>query len=314
MSQQDVLMAQQLRDGLEQYEQDICALKGISNVKYRDTLVRQLVESLRRIRYITRISQRDVSNERANPSSDLFDPERAAVLRKQQGQIDEAFWLIFLSIHFGKNLRTEWRLVRDIYGRLGDGSNWDWTQVSADPKLFSKWLSTNLVTLKGGDGVKRTFGNHRKYQSLNPYSPTGTGAAINSYVAWVKSFGTHNLLIEDASVNTDGSPRAMFKYLYKNMSAVATFGRTAKFDYLTMIGKLGLAPIEPDSTYMHGATGPFDGAKLLYTGKKTSSLGRSQLDAKLIQLESYLHVGMQAMEDALCNWQKSPGVFKSFRG
>jgi len=314
MRHQDYPLAQQLRQGLELYGQQIQPLVGIQNGAYCDTLIEQFVESARRIRYISRISQRDVSNNRADPSSDLFDPERAAVLHSRQGHLDEAFWLIFLSVHFGKPRRTGWRLVRDVYGQLGNDVYWDWAQTSANPAAFRQWLSTNLVMLKGGDGVTRRFGNHRKYQSLHPYAASGTGDAVESYVNWVNSFGNHNMLVQHAATQTDGSPRAMFNYLYQSMDAVISFGRTAKFDYLTMVGKLGLAPIEPGSTYMQGATGPFDGAKLLFSGNTATYWNRSNLDTKVIELESYLHVGMQVMEDALCNWQKSPGVFRPFRG
>lgn len=314
MSPQDVLNAQQLRQGLALYEQQVRPLVGIQDAAYRVTLIKQFVESLRRVRYVTRIAQRDVSNNRADPSSDLFDPERAAVLHYRQGNFDEAFWLIFLSVHFGKPRGSGWRLVRDIYGQLGSGNYWDWAQTSANPTAFRHWLSTSLATLKGGDGVTRRFGNHRKYESLHPYSDRGTGSAIESYVNWVVHFGDHNLLIQDSATQTNGTPRAMFDYIYRSMGDVISFGRTAKFDYLTMVGKLGLAPIEPGSTYMQGATGPFKGAKLLFGNAATVNLNRSQLDAWVIQLEGYLNVGMQPMEDALCNWQKSPGTFKAFRG
>lgn len=314
MSPQDVLNAQQLRRALALYEQQIRPLVGIQDAACRDTLIKQFVESLRRVRYITRIAQRDVSNSRADTSSDLFDPERAAVLHYRQGNLDEAFWLVFLSVHFGKPRRSGWLLVRDIYGQLGSGNYWDWVQTSTNPVAFRQWLSTNLAILKGGDGVTRRFGNHRKYESLHPYSDRGTGSAIESYVNWIIHFGDHNLLIQDSATQTNGTPRAMFDYLYRSMSDVISFGRTAKFDYLTMVGKLGLAPIEPGSTYMQGATGPFTGAKLLFGNNETASLNRTNLDAWLIQLETYLRVGMQPMEDALCNWQKSPGTFKAFRG
>lgn len=314
MSQQDVLNAQQLRHALALYEQQVRPLVGIHDAACRDTLIKQFVESLRRIRYVTRIAQRDVSNNRADPTSDLFDPERAAVLHQRQGNLDEAFWLVFLSVHFGKPRRSGWRLVRDVYGRLGGGIYWDWVRTSADPTAFRQWLSTNLVTLNGGDGVIRRFGNHRKYESLHPYSEHGTGAVIESYVNWVSRFGTHGMLIQDAATQTDGTSRAMFDYLYRSMGDVIRFGRTARFDYLTMVGKLGLAPIEPGSTYMQGATGPFTGAKLLFGAAATANVNRSELDAWLIQLEAYLQVGMQPMEDALCNWQKSPEAFIAFRG
>lgn len=314
MSPQDLLNAQQISHGLGLYEQQVRTLVGVRSTANRETLIKQFVESLRRIRYITRIAQRNVGNHRADPSDARFDPEWAAALHKQQGNLDEAFWLVFLSVHFGRNIRTGWRYVRDIYGSLGGGMFWDWARVSADPDLFRQWLATNLATLRGGDGVKRSFGNHRKYQSLHPYSATGTGAAIESYVSWVNRFGSHALLIQDAASQTDGSPRAMFDYLYQSMGDVVSFGRTARFDYLTMIGKLGLAHIEPGSTYMHGATGPFAGAKLLFGAAATANLNRTSLDEMLIELEAYLNVGMQAMEDALCNWQKSPSIFRAFRG
>ena len=84
----------------------------------------------------------------------------------------------------------------------------------------------------------------------------------------------------------------------------------ARFDYLTMVGKLGLAPIEPGSTYMQGSTGPFVGARLLFGGRRSAA----ELDAWLVELDARLHVGMQVLEDAICNWQKSPGTFGPFRG
>jgi hypothetical protein len=34
----------------------------------------------------------------------------------------------------------------------------------------------------------------------------------------------------------------------------------------------------------------------------------------LIELDADLKVGMQVLEDALCNWQKSPAHFERFRG
>ena len=82
-----------------------------------------------------------------------------------------------------------------------------------------------------------------------------------------------------------------------------------------MIGKLGLAPIEPGSTYMIGATGPLSGVRRLFLGSPTAGGATPrQLDAWLVQLEAQLGVGMQVLEDSLCNWQKSPAEFRRFRG
>lgn len=81
-----------------------------------------------------------------------------------------------------------------------------------------------------------------------------------------------------------------------------------------MVGKLDLAHIEPGSAYLKGATGPLTGARLLLGNRKTPALSAADLDECLVKLDAELGVGMQVLEDALCNWQKSPKQFKKFRG
>ena len=100
------------------------------------------------------------------------------------------------------------------------------------------------------------------------------------------------------------------------MNAVISFGRTARFDYLTMVGKLSLENIEPDSTYMSGATGPKSGARLLFGGSVAAQITEGELVEYLNELEAHLglYFGMQVLEDALCNWQKSPAEFIHFTG
>ena len=58
-----------------------------------------------------------------------------------------------------------------------------------------------------------------------------------------------------------------------------------------------------------GSTGPLAGARLLF-GNGTAA----KLDECVVQLDEKLQVGMQVLEDSLCNWQKSPEKFQSFRG
>ena len=79
-----------------------------------------------------------------------------------------------------------------------------------------------------------------------------------------------------------------------------SFGRMAKFDYLTMIGKLELAHIEPGSTYLEGATGPLAGARLLFGGSTTARLSREDLHSRSVELGDALGVGMQnALDERL---------------
>jgi len=301
----DIALAGRLDQGLRSFER-LHPLPGIQDPKTRAVFLEQLLESIHRVIYPSVILRREISDLRADPSSELFDPVKAAELRKRQGNNDEAFWLIFLFVHFGKSLRSGWRLVRDVYAGQGIGARWDWPHVSSDVNGFRQWLADNQARLKQSG----RFGNHRKYESLNAWKSTGTGEAVASYVAWVAPPRSHVDVIELARKQAADNPRTMFDLLYRSMHAVTRFGRTARFDYLTMVGKLGLATIEPGSTYMEGATGPYAGGCLLFGGR----MDRSTLDRRLMQLGDHLSVGMQVLEDALCNWQKAPTQFVRFRG
>ncbi|MGX4729638.1 alpha-glutamyl/putrescinyl thymine pyrophosphorylase clade 3 protein [Pseudomonas corrugata] len=287
------------------------ALPGIEAVENKVAFLEQLVESIRRVDYVAAIASRPISSNRADPGCDCFDPIRAAVLKAQAGDAEEASWLVFLATHFGKASRTGWLLTKDVYGALGAGHNWTWPLVSTNPVDMSQWIARNLAVLRSGG---RKFGNHRKYESLDPAKSNSTGEIIESYVNWVMQHGSHTGLFTHALMQSEGNPRAAFGMLYRSMGAVKRFGRTGKFDYLTMIAKVGISAIVADSTYMAEATGPLKGARLLFGGTTKANLSAVVLEQKIQQLDSVLDVGMQVIEDALCNWQKSPGNFVRFRG
>jgi hypothetical protein len=302
-----------LKLALEEFSAYSHPLPGIEDPACRDSLLEQILESLHRVRYIARIRERDISPLRADPASDRFDPIKAAAFYGARGCHDEACWVTFLSVHFGRNRFSGWQLARDIYGRLGRG-RWDWDRVSRDPASFRRWLATNESRL-GNPDRQRGFGNHRQYQSLDAHSPAGTGSAIVSYVNWVSPPGSHRQLFEAVAGASGGDPRETFDSLYRSLESVASFGRLAKFDYLTMLGKLGLAPIEPKYAYIADATGPLRGARLLFTGTREPNGTRpARLEEWLGELDERLQVGMQVLEDAMCNWQKSPRAFQPFRG
>lgn len=313
MKPKDIQLARRIEEGLIAYNRDQRRLLGIRSKPCRVAFIEQVLESLHRVAYPSVIACRDISPERANPNSPLFDPLRAAIFKHRAGQVDEAFWFIFLFVHFGKHLRTKWRLAKDVYGCLGQGAPWTWARVSANPRGFREWLADNRAILTG-DGVARHFGNHRKYESLDGWSRNGTGEAVETYVQWIGPTRTHQQLIQAAQAIAGNDPRRLFHHLYITMNQVTRFGRTAKFDYLTMLGKLRFAPIEPGSTYMDGATGPFSGARLLFGGSINADFERAELDGWLVELGGQLQLGMQVLEDSLCNWQKNPSRFIAYRG
>jgi len=303
----DRKLAQRIEEGLLSFDKARRFLPGILNSTTRTVLIEQILESIRSVNYISVIGTRDISNRRADPNDDMFDPLKAAILHQRNGRIEEAFWLVFLFIHFGKHAKAGYRYVREVCGRLGAAGRWDWARTSADPSGFRAWLDAHQDELRSnGPG----FGNHRKRESLDAYSAGGTGAVVESYVGWVGPPRTHQELMEDALVRAYGNPQRAFDDLYRSMVTITRFGRLARFDYLTMVGKLGLALIEPGSTYMSGATGPLKGARLLFGVRENPA----KLDRWLGELDAQLNVGMQVIEDALCNWEKSPDEFKSFRG
>ena len=91
----DLATANHIKSALDRFESEKEGLLGISDHNARDVLVAQIIESLRRIEYVHRIRDGEIDPRRADPSSNLFDPIRAAAWRLRRGELDEAFWLIF---------------------------------------------------------------------------------------------------------------------------------------------------------------------------------------------------------------------------
>lgn len=312
MSRHDPILIQQLGDSLVRYEAEKFPLPGIRNNQDRRIFIKQVIDSMRRVEYVSVIAARRLHIDRANPNNPLFDPIKAALIHKQAGNIDEACWLVFLFIHFGKHRHAGWRFIKDVYGKLGQQPYWTWAEISANPHLFRDWLRDSQEELMRG--TRRGFGNHRKYQSMDADKPAGTGSAIQSYVDWVMKRDGHQQLIQHAFGQCQANPKQTFDWLYRSMKDVVSFGRIARFDYLTMLGKIGLAQVEPGIAYLAGSTGPINGARLMLQGSLAKELSVEAMESRLVALGRYLGVDMQVIEDSLCNWQKNPHRYKLFSG
>lgn len=298
-------VARRLEQELLAHSLTVRKLPGVATQAALETLALQMVASLRRQDY-TRIMLQRVSPLHANPNGTLFDPERAAIYHAANGNLDEAVWLIFLATHFGKHGTHRWKRVQDIYSGLGT-MTWTWAAVCAQPNAFRAWLEANHQNVGGA------FGNHRKYESLNPASGAFTANVIESYLAWVGPNHSHATHFANLVRSGGNHPQMIFDHFYRTME-VFHFGRLGKFDFLAMLGRLGLAPIEPGKAYLRGATGPQLGARLLFGGKVDAPFAIEDMETWLQSLDINLRVGMQVMEDSLCNWQKSPNVFIHFTG
>jgi hypothetical protein len=266
----------------------------------------QIVASLRREDYYRVIQQRGpIPASRADPANPAFQAELAVVHFLQRDQIEEAAWLVFLMVYLGKP-EAGWTRLRDIYGALGSG-RWDWAAVSSNPTGFQDWLAANWSRIKG------KFGNHRKYESLNPATNRPMGPAVVEYVNWVKTGGGHGRLLATIVRNTGNDPHRIFDAIYRALP-IKGFGRLGRFDWTAMLARYGLVPATAGSAYLDGATGPGHGARLLFLGDPAAAGSSGQMQDWLDLLDGHLQVGMEVLEDAICNWQKSPAKFVHFKG
>jgi hypothetical protein len=172
---------------------------------------------------------------------------------------------------------------------FGDTPTWTWTSVSASFNEFAvciRKVKERLASL--------AYGNHRKFESKMPKE---IGQVISSFISRVRANGGTPA---QAFALPSGTDRQQgFAHLFSSLD-VYRLGRTGKFDMLCLMSKLNLLPIEPDSCYLKGSTGPLKGARILF-GRKSVH----QLNVLADRLSYHLGLSKAVIEDALCNFQKN---------
>lgn len=298
----------EISDLLDNFPNVQFAFVGLNSPDRKSVLIAQLIDSIRRIEYLRLTSTRARSASLYTPYSGSFQPLGGAAALYKIGRTDDAYWLVYLATHFGKHKTDGWNLTEDFYGRFGQGGVWDWASASQDPMAISQWLEA-IYPQVTSTGRSRRFGNHRKFETLKP-GPKGTGHAVATYIEWVKVHGSHQALIGDVQRRVGQNPKDAFACLYDDLDAVAKLGRLGKFDLLCNLSNLLIAPILADKAYIAQSTGPKAGAQLLFG----NGLSVAQLETACAELAGHLDVSPQAVEDAICNWQKSPANYIYFRG
>lgn len=294
--------------GLAAYEVANGPLPGIATDEARETLIEQIIDSERRVRYFQQLQSRTLDPASTDPDDSAFDPLRAAIIHRDARDYDEAVWMVFLFVHFGHHRTAGWQYAREVYGRLGDGKRWTWEETAGDPISFRLWLKAHQDEIQAGTG---RFGNHRKYESLDAWSDGGTGAVVQSYVDWVlEAGGDHEARFADLALL---SPEERFDELFQQLRAVRRFGRVARFDYLTTLQRLGLLEVRPPHSYLVPHGGPLYGACLLINGDPNVGSARD-MQRILLDIGTVAGIAPDVLEDAACNWQKSPIVYERFSG
>ncbi len=266
------------------------ALPGLRHLASRRRFIKELLKSQKKLRAF---GMRKFGGSHDASKKD-FNPFRGIVHEFENGERDEALWLAFLTIHFGQDVHET---IQCFYGKLGDG-RWNWRSVRDNPDSVRSWMLENWRQLK-----RLKFGNHRKRRIMNPAHQRGTAAVVGSFVQWVSRLGGGSPYVAFASLahNAFGK-EAAFDAMYQEFD-VLDFGRTARFDLLCLLANLRLFPIAPGHCYLKGATGPRHGALLMVTGAKKKRFTWG-IEETVRDLRSHLGVPVEAMEDALCNWQK----------
>lgn len=302
----------ELRTSLKRFQQDNGDLLGIQTEERLNCLCDQIISSIRRIEYVRGIQTRNITPNRIDPMSMSFDPIRGAILLIREGKLDEAVWLTFIQTHFGKHEKDGWKLAANIMSSFKTRPIWTFEKYKSHQTDFDQMLQNNKENLKDLKLAGR-FSNHRKYESKKPEIISRT---FKSFYEWQTSEGGFHDLIVSIHKKCGQEPKAAFDGFYRSMSTVSRFGkgRLGRFDFLTMLGKLNLAPIEPGSVYLDKASGPLLGANLLFFNNRDQIKKGLQLQRQVDHLDDYLFVGKQVIEDSLCNWQKSPDKFVYFRG
>jgi len=284
-------------------------LLGIEDSASREALSMQIIDSVRRVEYVNLIRGKSLTVKSvANPSEGHFNPIKYASALANSGNLDEASWLVFLISHFNKNSKDGWDTVRNVYNMAGAGI-FSWKMVSSNYGHAANWLENNYQNLN------INFGNHRKYESKRIGSKNSIIDIFKSYVDMIVEFGSHKNFYSSIYNESEYDRAINFALLYEKMHSVKRFGRTAKFDHICLLGKLGIFDAEPSHCYLKGATGPARGVNLLVNGDPNISVEQVHADNVLNELAEQLPIKsfkMQILEDSICNWQKNPRIYEKF--
>ena len=280
-------------------------LPGLNNHRLLNTFAKQILDSIRRVNWVYAHKDRYINESTCNPNNNYFDPIKAAIYYQKNGNYDEACWLIFLLTVCGKHRKKGWLMLRQIYQKKSN-EVWSWSAVTASIDDFDQCYRSKYPNLT------RAFGNHRKFETLKPDSKIGTNNVIKSYIKWIDNPYEHETFFNSLTIN-DTNSIEKFDSVYNSMGQVIRFGRMSIFDYLCMLGKVGLLKIKPGKIYIKNATGPKKGALKLFNSTDSEII----LEEKIKDLNKNLplgNIGFQILEDAICNWQKSPHKYIHFSG
>ena len=230
------------------------------------------------------------------PFTDSWDPRRAIVQWNRACDVEEATWLTFLTSYFAAAEDDDrWRSVRTVYSGFGE-HRIGWRAVYQDATA-----ALAPCTSRAKEYGSLRFGNHRKNEPLKAGHRYGVEAVVRSYITLVKRLGNGSQAQMFSRYSGDAGLK--FHKLLVEVTGVLRFGRLGAFDFLTLLGTLGVYPLEPAHLYLEGSSWPLEGAKRLLGAPDRAKA--PELDSRCCAVARDLGVSLAVMEDALCIWHKA---------
>jgi hypothetical protein len=260
------------------------ALPGVMKEQRRRLFFNELEHSIRFEAYRQSFASRPGPVE---PLADGWHPWTAIASLDDR---EEAIWLAYLTTFFGPDERRHdtWRATRVVYSAFGSGRP-TFSEVQSDDRLLPRLCHANAQLFRS---LPR--GNHRKYEPKDADHKLGLLASVDSLLGLAARHGGLLRWFTDGT-----SPSDRFERLMSELRIVS-FGRTGRFDLLTLVGDLGVVELTAPRLYLKGATGPLEGARQAIPGVRDEA----ELDRRLEKVVDAFGISGAVLEDALCNWQK----------
>ncbi len=263
-----------------------------------ETLSKQTIDSIRRVEIYKTYLQR-ANNAEKNRHSYYSTNNPFTLAQRSSLSLETRIWCVYVATYFGKSNASKWTLFNRSVFRP-DKSLISFEDIIENREQYFDYLR-DLNLFEGSN-----YSNHRKYTKK---SLDGSKGVLNSFDFLIDGIGQFRFV----------SPTS-FDTTYRNALAIPNFGRMAAFDFTSSLCKCGLNVQEPESMYHKYSTGPLAALKeiLKLAGIRNPpqslqvDFGRDLLE--WFSTHSSIYMIAQVLEDAICNWQKSPRSYGRYFG
>lgn len=262
-----------------------------------NVLASQTLDSIRRVEiyriYKYKAEKADLSDQSYFSTSTPF-----ILGQRKSLSLNSRTWIVYLATYFGKSNKSRWSLFKKAAFK---GERLIQFEDIKEDK------SSYFDILERADFFKDTsYSNHRKYTKKSLIGNKGVFHSMDHVIDNINLFSSEQ--------------QKEFDTIYKGALKIPNFGRMAAFDFTSSLSKCELNVSEPLSMYHKDSTGPMNALEeILNLTRKSdrSKNARIRLGNDLLnwfRSNSDIYFIAQVLEDAICNWQKSPHYYIRYFG